>query len=78
MFYVCPSDLIKEDEVPEYAGLMYIHENNGIFTLEKIKNAPKFKKHQNVNERYIERILKTVAKRYMYGKIKELGKDFEL
>ena len=30
-FYVCEKDLIKIDEVPEYAGLLYVHSNGGLW-----------------------------------------------
>lgn len=33
-FYVCPENLIKKEEIPHYAGLIYITENGG---LKKIK-----------------------------------------
>jgi len=36
-FYVCPENLIKIEEVPKYAGLIYVSED-GI--LKKIKEAP--------------------------------------
>lgn len=37
-YYACPDGLIKKEEVPEYAGLIYVYENTG---MSFIKAAPK-------------------------------------
>lgn len=36
-FYCCPEGLIKPEEVPEYAGLLYVNEFGGI---KEVKKAP--------------------------------------
>lgn len=38
--YVCPEGMIKEEEVPEYAGLMYVVKRNLQKTIWTIKKAP--------------------------------------
>ena len=45
-YYVVPEDLITEDEVPEYAGLIYVHAtiigtSRVYYQFEEIKKAPK-------------------------------------
>lgn len=38
-YYCCPAELIKEQEIPEYSGLIYFKENDAFGEL--IKKAPK-------------------------------------
>lgn len=49
-YYVVPEDLITEDEVPEYAGLIYVHatvigDGRVYYKFQEIKDAPKL--HSN-------------------------------
>lgn len=45
-YFVVPYGLIGKDEVPDYAGLIYVQENN-IDTCLKIKEAPLLHKHKH-------------------------------
>lgn len=46
-YYACPVDLIKVDEVPGYAGLIYVDQNG---RLSVVKKAPLLHKLKNVKE----------------------------
>ena len=40
LFYACPEGLIKADEVPEYAGLIYVGDGSGPEKVLVVKKAP--------------------------------------
>lgn len=54
-YYVCPKNLIRLEEIPYYAGLIYITNNN---IIEIIKSAPKLHKEKATN-----RLLKAISHR---------------
>jgi len=62
-FYVCEKNLIKKEEVPKYAGLLYITEKKEI---ENIKNAPLLHKNKANKELY-RRIASILSQRIIYG-----------
>lgn len=60
--YVCPNNMIKLDEIPKYAGLIYIFNNK----LKVIKKAPIL--HRGKAEiKLLKRIARTLTERAMYG-----------
>ena len=62
-YYVCVKDLIKKDEIPEYAGLIYV-EDRGSF--KEIKKAPLLHKVKaNINT--YRRIASILSQRMVYG-----------
>lgn len=68
-YFACPEGLIKENDVPEYAGLMYIGEKSEY--PEIIKTAPFI--HKNKHD-----IQKLLFKKYMWGYIEALKQLEEL
>lgn len=60
-YYVCEQDLIRADEVPAYAGLMYIAPD-GYVT--KVKNAPSLNKVK-ITEKHLITILASVMYKYL-------------
>lgn len=61
--YVCPQDMIKEDEIPPYAGLVYVDEN---FNFTVIKKAPKLH-NDKADIKLIKRIALTLSERLAFG-----------
>ena len=62
-FYVVPRDLIKPEEIPEYAGLFFFSEKEKQIRIELIKEAPKLHRSK-FPEKDMNRILKNVYFRY--------------
>jgi hypothetical protein len=58
--YICPENLIKLEEVPEYAGLIYVR-NNDFTRIKIIKPAPKIHKNKVLPE-----VKESISTRYMY------------
>lgn len=56
-FYVCPENLIKKEEVPKYAGLIYITEDNRLL---KIKEPPFL--HKNIID-----VTTTICNKFYYA-----------
>lgn len=61
-YYVCRKDLIKPSEVPEYAGLIYVLNNN----IEIQKKAPKLHSYK-ANFKLKEAIALLLSTRFVYG-----------
>jgi len=61
-YYTCPEGLIKEEELPEYAGLVYISENK--YT--EIKSAPLLH-HHKANEIIYKNIATILSERNEWG-----------
>lgn len=61
-WFVVPENLITLDEIPEYAGLIYINENS----LSIIKNAPRLHKYKATEELY-KRIAHNLMNKLIYG-----------
>lgn len=59
-WYCCPKGLIKPEEVPEYAGLMYI---TGSYYQNDVKKPPLLHK-DTYDPRWIERLLTAINFRY--------------
>lgn len=59
-YYVCPENLIKEADIPEYAGLMY-YIDKGYYRVHIIKSAPKLHKIKVTDETKLN-----ILTRYMY------------
>jgi hypothetical protein len=53
-YYCCPEGMIKKDEVPEYAGLLYLNKTGTYAT--QVKTAPFIHKNKNV-ERYLRKLV---------------------
>lgn len=55
-YYVCPKDLIKADEVPEYAGLIYIDNDKGFYSgkVKEVKTAPLLHKNKLSEARLLD------------------------
>lgn len=60
-WYVCPQDLIPINEVPEYAGLIYVC--NDRWRLSKVKTAPRLHT-EKVSEKIKNSIMTSLAWRY--------------
>lgn len=61
-YYVCPSDLIKVEEVPSYAGLVYVLDNNtNTPRVRFVKQAPRLHKDKVSDERKVN-----ILTKYMY------------
>jgi len=64
-FFVCPKDLISIDEVPEYAGLIYI--DSGYFgKLHEVKHA-KLLHRNKANILVYERVASILSQRSIFG-----------
>ena len=61
-WFVIPENLIKLDDIPEYAGLIYIKKNH----LSVIKNAPRLHKHKATEELY-KKIAHNLMNKLIYG-----------
>jgi len=71
-YFVCPKDLIKESELLEFQGLIYVDEN---YNFEVIKEA-KFLHKDKLSLKAIKRFLKTLSEREVYNGISKI--TFEL
>ena len=63
-FFVCEEGLIKPEEVPDYAGLIYVNKDLGY--PKEIKRARLLHKHK-VNSRIYERVATMLSRRMLYG-----------
>lgn len=63
-YFVCPEGLIKPDELPVYAGLIYVNEE-GIFPKE-VKKAPLLHR-KKANIHVYERVANILSQRIIYG-----------
>lgn len=59
-YYAVPENLIKESEIPDYAGLIYIDEKIGAYV---VKSAPRLHKGKTT-DRVIIKILRSVMFKY--------------
>lgn len=67
-YFVCPTNLIKIDELLEYQGLIYTDEN---FKFTIIKEA-KFIHKNKISLKTIKRIMKTLSERDVYDGISKI------
>jgi len=63
-YYVVPDGLITTDEVPEYAGLIYVKKSGKYISFENIKKAPKIHKQKISPDRYLN-FLEKIYHHYM-------------
>lgn len=63
-YYVCPKGMIKLDEVPEYAGLIYVFDYYGTPTATIIKNAPRLNAKKLTQNDYT-RIYRSIMFRWL-------------
>lgn len=68
-YYVVPENLLSVDEIPEYAGLIYVKQKQEskrytMLMFERIKKAPKLHKNKIQTETYIE-ILEKIYLKFM-------------
>jgi hypothetical protein len=61
-YYVCAEDLIKETEVPQYAGLIYVTASD----IKVIKKAPKLHSFK-ASEKLIRTIALLLSARFVFG-----------
>jgi hypothetical protein len=61
-YYACPENLINKEEVPEYAGLIYIRDDKCI----EIKQAP-ILHHHKANDIIYKNIATILSQRYVWG-----------
>lgn len=61
--YVCPKGLIKLDEIPDYAGLIYVHDSGYV---ETIRKAPLLHRDK-ADMKLIKRIAQTLSERALYN-----------
>ena len=64
-YFVCPRDLIKPEEVPDYAGLIYVDESymNRLYEIKPSKLL-----HRNkANQKIYERVATTLSQRIIFG-----------
>lgn len=61
--YVCPDGLIKEDEIPQFAGLYYAKDGE----LTCIKSPKRLHKTKHERERIINKIARVVSERLYLG-----------
>jgi hypothetical protein len=78
-YYVVPTDLIKEEEVPDYAGLIYVDKciignNRPWYSFKEIKNAPKL--HSNKIDEHNLKLVDKFYYNYIHWKHKH-EKDLE-
>lgn len=88
-FYCCPTGLIKPQEAPEYAGLIYFTkfqikgQEKPIMKFEVVKKAPIIHKNKH-EEALVRRIARTLSQRMAFGcslmhyQNKERAKSFDL
>jgi hypothetical protein len=62
-YYVCPKDLISENEIPKYAGLYYYED--GIFTI--VKNPRRLNAKPRATERMYKKLLRGYCCRKYLG-----------
>jgi len=62
-YYVCPEGMIKEDQIPEYAGLIYVKVNGLQKQLIQVKKAEPLHNQTMASELWEEMYLKMMAKR---------------
>lgn len=61
-YYVCPSHLIKESEVPQYSGLIWIEDDY----VEIMKKAPKLHSFK-ATDKLIRKVCHTLSARNIFG-----------
>jgi hypothetical protein len=68
-YYVVPEGLIKVEEIPSYAGLIYIKYDNSFsgYDVTTIKNAPKIHKEKATQELYDSLLRNLTAKTIFNG-----------
>jgi hypothetical protein len=62
-YYVCPAGLIKENEIPDFAGLIYATEKG----LEWIKKAPRLHKEKCDRNKVLEKFYRITSERLYLG-----------
>lgn len=62
-YYVCPKDLIKVEELPDYAGLIYVDEENLI----GIKTAPLMHKGKHDKIKILTKFCRIITERNYLG-----------
>ncbi|HEX2866531.1 MAG TPA: hypothetical protein VHO03_05795 [Ignavibacteriales bacterium] len=65
-FYVCPDGLISAEEVPEYAGLIYVVEGRREMELKEIKKAPLLHK-EKADAALIKQIGRNLTNKLFFG-----------
>lgn len=63
-YYVCPAGLIKKDEIPRFAGLLYYHPSNDI---EFVKNVMKIHRTPADRIKVLEKMLRMATQRKYLG-----------
>ena len=63
--YVVPKDLISVEEVPDYAGLIYLHEN-GVFEIIK---KPKLLHKTKANDAFIRQVAHNLSCKLIFKKV---------
>jgi len=62
-YYVCPENLLKEDEIPKFCGLMYANEN-GIYV---VKKAPLIHRHKFNRIKLLSKMITVTTERKYLG-----------
>ena len=62
-YYVCPTGLIIESQIPEYAGLIYVEDNS----LSTIKKASLIHKHKHNRDKALTKFCKVLSQRQYLG-----------
>lgn len=79
-YYACPSGLIKVDDLPPYAGLLWVDEKGHV---DQVKQAPLLHKVKNIQEsdlmdKYYWRIQNALSAYISFGSIDSLEKSKKL
>lgn len=61
-YYVCVEGLIKENEIPEYVGLIYVKEDK----IEVVRKAPKLHSFK-ANEKLVRSVASLLSSRFVFG-----------
>ena len=67
-YFVCPEDLIKEKEILDYQGLIYVNDN---YNFKVIKEA-KFLHKDKITIKTLKRFMKTLSERETYDGVSKI------
>ena len=76
-FYACPEDLISVDEIPEWAGLIYVTKREGDhLSIWRRYNAKIIKQPKFLHKVKSEKLKKVLLEKYMWSYKNKLNKEY--
>jgi len=67
-YFVCPEGLLSVEDMPDYAGLIFVTGSNSWHPLEVVKKAPRIHKNK-VDGSFVNEMMRIGANRYLWKHI---------